>query len=115
MWTIEFYKTGSGRCPVQDFLDRLNKQTELPFVLNDLDNLAEHGNQLTRPQADILDDGIYELRTRRRKKQIRCLYFFHNRKIIVVTHGFIERENNTQQEIKKAKLYRAEYLGREHQ
>jgi len=68
MWKVEFYENPNGVCPTREFLDSLNKKDELPFVNRALNLLREFGNQLRRPQADYLDDGIYELRIPVRRK-----------------------------------------------
>jgi phage-related protein len=111
MWKVEFYKNRNGRCPTEEFLDSLSIGIDIPFIHEDLDRLAQCGNTLTRPQADYVTDGIYELRTKTRSGQIRFLYFFFHRETIVVTHGFQKKERNLKlREIKKAQAYREDYL-----
>ena len=60
MWEIEFYESASGECPTKEFLESLHKKDELPFVIREIDLLKEFGNQLRRPHADFLEDGIYD-------------------------------------------------------
>ena len=48
--------------------------------------LEEAGHELRRPEADILRDGIYELRVRRQRVNYRLLYFFH-RHVAVIAHA----------------------------
>ena len=64
MWKIEFFEKDNGRCPTTDFLDELSPETELPYIRNRFDQLAEHGNKLKRPHGRHLGDGIYELRVK---------------------------------------------------
>lgn len=45
------------------------------------------GFELRRPHCDYLVDGIYELRVRHRTSQLRLLYFFHGKNVVVVSHG----------------------------
>lgn len=87
MWEVIFYTLSSGRCPVEDFLEGLNKEKDLPYIVHSFDQLEKFGNQLRRPQADYLRDKIYELRVSTRNGQFRFLYFFDYNNIIV-THGF---------------------------
>jgi phage-related protein len=55
--------------------------------------LRELGHELRRPEADLLRDGIYELRIGREGMNYRILYFFHGRTATVLAHGIIkERE-----------------------
>jgi len=45
------------------------------------------GHGLRRPEADLLRDGIYELRAKRGRVNYRILYFFHGREITVLACG----------------------------
>jgi len=83
MWEVEFFSLPSGRCPVEEFLSKLNKKTELPYVDHSLSRLEELGYQLRRPHAAPLRDGIYELRVKTINSNIRLLYFFDKTKIII--------------------------------
>ena len=68
---------------------------------------------LPRPYADLLEDGIHELRIRLTGNQIRVLYFFCYRRFIVLTHAFVKAMAKAPQaEIQKAKKYRADFLSR---
>ncbi|MBI3548232.1 MAG: type II toxin-antitoxin system RelE/ParE family toxin [Elusimicrobia bacterium] len=58
-----------------------------------LDLLASQGPNLKRPYADVLRDGIRELRVRLGSNQYRALYFFIVGKHIVITHGILKNED----------------------
>src|SRR5437016_14453652 len=49
------------------------------------------GHELRRPEADLLRDGIYELRASVQGVHHRVLYFFHGAAVAVVSHGIAER------------------------
>jgi len=62
---------------------------------------------LRRPTADILDDGIFELRSHSAKGQYRILYFFHGQNVVVLSHGFFKKGWPVPaKEIEKAKKHR---------
>ena len=68
---------------------------ELPAKVQDkcylrLERLREMGHELRRPEADLLRDGIYELRVSLRGVQHRVLYFFHGATAAVVSHGLVK-------------------------
>ena len=112
MWEVEFFDKDNGRCPTSEFiLDTFNEEQQ-NYVYNCIKQLQENGNRLTRPQAGILGDGIYELRPTINGVEYRFLYFF-DRSIIWITHGF---KKNTKKvppsEIKIAKEYRKIQLKR---
>jgi phage-related protein len=49
--------------------------------------LANLGFEIRRPYADYVRDGLYELRIRVGREQIRILYFFHGRNVVVLAHA----------------------------
>ena len=111
MWEIEKYIRDNGRCPCQDFLDQLNVASELPYVTRAINQLMEHGFNLKRPQAAYLRDDIYELRIKTINRQIRILYFFFERRKIILTNGLIKKSERTAEtEIEKAINYRKNYM-----
>ncbi len=48
MAEVDFYRDRRGRCPVQDFLDRLSNEAELSAVFRSIDLLMERGFDLPR-------------------------------------------------------------------
>jgi hypothetical protein len=111
-WNVLYYETKDGLSEVLEFVNK-RKDKEKAKILAFLAVLEERGPQLPRPYADILVDGIHELRIRLRGDQIRILYFFCFRDFIVLTNFFAK---NTQKvpvsEIEKAKKYRTDFLQR---
>lgn len=57
-----------------------------------LQRLAELGHELRRPEADLLRDGIYELRVGLQGIHYRILYFFHGRNAVLVSHGPVKEK-----------------------
>jgi phage-related protein len=49
--------------------------------------LAQFGNELRRPVADYLRDGIYELRIRHTRVNYRILYGFVGQDVVLISHG----------------------------
>jgi len=110
---IEFYETENGKNPVKKFLDDLNPATELPYVLRDIANLEKLGNEARRPLVDSLGKGIYELRTRIIKKQLRILYFFFYDEKIILSHGIPRKEGAVPQaDIDTALEHKRDYIER---
>lgn len=64
--------------------------------------LALLGHELRRPHADILRDGVYELRARVGRVNYRLLYFFHGRDIAMVAHALTKEAKVPSKEIDKA-------------
>jgi hypothetical protein len=111
-WKVVFYETEDGNCPVEEFLDGLDRK-EKAKVLAAIDLLEEEGPSLRRPYADLLKDGIHELRVHVSKVRYRILYFFCDRTDIILTHGFKKKIGKVSEiEISRAKKCRADWIGR---
>ena len=86
-FTIEFYETSSGRCPVREFLDDLKKSDPDDFAtvmagLAKLQNRSYH----RPPLSKSIGDDLFELR-HLGKLNSRVLYFFMKGKRIIALHG----------------------------
>ena len=86
-FTIEFYETSSGRCPVRDFLDDLKESDPNDFAAV-LAGLAKLRNRLYHkpPLSKTIGDGLFELR-HVGKLNTRMLYFFVRGQRIITVHG----------------------------
>jgi len=82
---VVFYAEQDGSAPVLDWLDGLPPKVRDKFIVR-IERLADPGNELRRPEADLLRDGVYELRVGHMRVNYRLLYFFHGR-AAVLSHG----------------------------
>jgi phage-related protein len=53
--------------------------------------LKELGHKLDRPEAAYLRDDIYELRIVHTGQHFRILYFFHDRRVVVLAHSLVKK------------------------
>jgi phage-related protein len=86
-FTVEFYETTAGRCPVREFLDELKSTDPDDFAavvagLAKLRNRQYHRVPLSKP----LGDGLFELR-HVGKLNTRVMWFFVKGRRIVLVHG----------------------------
>ncbi|WP_039927931.1 type II toxin-antitoxin system RelE/ParE family toxin, partial [Leptospira yanagawae] len=66
---------------------------------------------ITRPYADLLIDGIHELRIKLSGSQIRILYFFCYKDYIILTNQFVKNTDKVpNSEINKAIKRRESFL-----
>ncbi len=81
-WVVLFCDAHARQCPVSDFVEecRTAEQVKLFHILA---LLEEMGPALPRPYADILRDGVHELRLKLSGEQVRMLYFFCYERFIV--------------------------------
>ncbi len=57
---------------------------------------------MRRPLADMLRDGIYELRIRKGRVNFRILYFFHGRNVAVLGHALTKEAEVPEADIERA-------------
>jgi len=86
-FTIEFYETNDGRCPVRDFLDDLkvsdpNDFTSIMAGIAKLRNRQYH----RQPLSKALGHGLFELR-HVGKLNTRIIWFYIKGRRIVAVHG----------------------------
>lgn len=109
MVEIVFYDTKDGRCPVQEYLDKLNPKL-LAKTLRTIDLLETNGTLLRGPYSEPLGEGIFELRSRQGTDITRILYFFFVGNKVVLTNGFTKKTQKTPiAEIELAKKYKQDY------
>jgi phage-related protein len=86
---VLLYQELDGTIPVLDWLKELQRTNRRAFekCLFLLNLLEEFGHDLRRPRADMLRDGVYELRTEVRNVNYRLLYGFVGKDVAIVAHG----------------------------
>jgi phage-related protein len=86
-FTVEFYETETGACPVQEFLDELKASDPGDFAAV-LAGLAKLRNRQyhREPLSKALGGELFELR-HVGKLNTRVLWFFMNHRRIIAVHG----------------------------
>ncbi|MDQ3002474.1 MAG: type II toxin-antitoxin system RelE/ParE family toxin [Fibrobacterota bacterium] len=111
-WKVLSYETSDGVCEVEDFLNA-RKSSDRAKGATWIATLQEEGPMLPRPYADLLENGIHELRIKLSGDQVRTLYFFTFGDVIVLTHSFIKHSSKVpEKEIRKAAKIRDDFLKR---
>lgn len=90
-----------------EWLDQQDKKVQDKCLVR-VERLAELGYELRRPEADMLEDGIYELRASYRRVHYRLLYFFHEGSA-VLAHGLTKEDRVPETDIARAKRRREVY------
>ncbi len=87
--------------PVLEWLDALPARIQDKCVVK-IERLRERGHELRRPEADLLRNGIYELRVGREGMNYRILYFFHGCVAVVLAHGLTKEREVPVKDIERA-------------
>jgi phage-related protein len=109
---VLFYKDEDGTVPARDWLQALQQKNRRAFAkcAARIQRLAELGHELRRPEADLLRDGIHELRAKCSHVQYRVLYFFSGRTTAVLAHAITKKGKVPDAEIDRAVRRRAAFL-----
>jgi phage-related protein len=113
MRTVNFYRTESGNCPVEDFLDSLSgKQAQkVVWVLRLIEELDIVPGQYLKKLVNTED--IWEVRVQFGGNIFRLLGFFDGLTLLILTNGFAKKGQKTpRQEIGLATRRKNEYLSR---
>jgi len=113
-WTVEFYTEVSGRCPVQEFLDKLPVKDNAR-VVRTMNLLEEFGLALRAPYVKHLTNyDLWELRVQAGRKNYRVFYFAHTGQRFVMLHSLRKKTQKTpSRDLKIAQRRREEFLRRE--
>jgi phage-related protein len=89
---LRFYRDDDGSVPVLDWLDKLARKDPRAYLKcrEVIGRLARMGHELRRPTADLLGNGIYELRVKVGRVNFRVLYFFFGRDVAILAHGLMK-------------------------
>ena len=101
---LVFFKDDDGTIPVRDWLLELRQRQRKAFAkcVVRIRRLAELGHELRRPEADLLRDGIYELRARDGRVNYRILYFFHGQNVAILAHALTKEDKVPKADIDRA-------------
>ena len=86
---IRVFRAADKTVPLAEWLETLkaHKRKAYPKCRQRILLLSKLGSELRRPLADILRDGIRELRVRDGRVHYRMLYFFHGANVVCLSHG----------------------------
>lgn len=89
-----FYQDDDGISPVIEWLKSLRKMDTVAYTkcIAVIERLGEVGFELRRPTADILRDGIRELRAKKGHVNYRILYFFHGKNVAILAHALTKED-----------------------
>lgn len=101
---VYFYQDDDRSVPVLDWLLELQQRNKRAakkcFALVKL--LRDFGSDLRRPRADLLRDGVYELRTEVGNVHYRILYGFVGKDVAVLACGLTKEKSVPAREINRA-------------
>jgi phage-related protein len=113
-WTIEYYVTSDGKCPVKEFIDLLSHESKAKYVfITDL--LEDYGLNVKEPYVKPVTGSrkLFEIRIKDKSNIHRIFYFAFTGKRLILLHGFTKKTKKTPgKEIVIAERRMEEYLSR---
>lgn len=110
---IQFYRTASGQCPVEEFLDSLESRQarKVTWVLQLIEELERIPRQYFKRLSGT--DGLWEIRVVTGGDAIRFLAFQDGENLVVLAHGFLKKSRKLPKGmIDTATLRRKDYFSR---
>jgi len=98
---VVLYREEDGSIPLLDWLREVQQTNQVAFAkcVTLIDYLKQFGRDLRRPRADMLRDGVYELRTQVRNVNYRLLYGFVGKNVAMLSHGLTKERTVPSREI----------------
>jgi len=100
---IRIYQEIDETVPLFDWLDGLSEKVQDKCVTK-IERLAELGYELRRPDCDMLEGVIYELRAKHLNVNYRILYGFCGKNIVLLSHGCTKEARVPRVEIERARM-----------
>lgn len=116
MKEIRFYRSESGVCPVEEFLDSLSgKQAQkVAWVLQLIEEMDVVPSQYLKKLVNT--DDLWEVRVQTGNNIFRLLGFMDGNELIVLNHGFQKKTQKTpKKEIRIAEVRKRDYLNRRYE
>ena len=116
MREVSFYRTASGHCPVEQFLDSLTakQSTKVTWTLRLIEELEFVPKQYFKKLVGT--DDIWEVRVNVGGDTFRLLFFFDGPKLLVLNHAFAKRTRRIpRSDIRLAEQRKQDYFRRKQQ
>lgn len=101
------FKDADGSLPLVDWLRGLHDSRVRAKCIVAIERLELLGHELRRPEADLLRDGVYELRVRWGSVNYRILYCWIGSGVALLSHGITKERRVPPREIELAVQRRA--------
>ena len=113
-WTIQYYVTSDGKCPVKEFIDMLSYESKAKYVFI-ADLLEDCGLTVREPYVKPITGSrkLFEIRIKDKSNIHRIFYFAFTGKKLILLHGYTKKTDKIPgREIAIAERRMEEYLSR---
>ena len=116
MREVAFYRTESGNCPIEQFLDSLTarQSAKVTWTLDLIEDLDVVPKQYFKKLTDT--DDIWEIRVKVGRNSFRILSFFDGPRLVVLNHAFSKQTRKiAKSDIQLAENRKRDYFRRKTQ
>ena len=113
MREVTFYRTESGNCPIEQFLDSLTarQSAKVTWTLGMIEDLDVVPKQYFKKLTDT--DDIWEIRVKVGRNSFRILSFFDGPRLVVLNHAFSKQTRKiSKSDIQLAEKRKRDYFRR---
>lgn len=95
-WTIEYYVSENGKCPIMEFIDSLSPESKAKYIFI-ADLLTDYGLNVREPYVKPITGTrkLFEMRIKDKQNIHRIFYFAFTGKTLVLLHGFTKKTDKT--------------------
>lgn len=108
---LRIFQDDDGSVPFWEWLDQIQVRNRKAYekCRSYVTRLQQLGHELRRPTADLLRDGVYELRIRHQRVNYRILYGFVGQDVVLISHGLTKEKRVPVADVDKALERLAKY------
>lgn len=99
-WEVEFFQESNGGQPVRDWFESQPQEVQQKLAAK-INLLVEHGPMLDFPHTSQIEGRLREIRTRFGKTRYRILYFFDEKRVGILLHGFTKNTDTVEEADKR--------------
>ncbi len=98
---VIIFKESDGCVPLLEWMNSIPQKAREKCIVK-IERLQTFGHELRRPDCDMLENGIYELRAHHSNAHYMILYAFCGKNTVLLLHGCTKVNQVPEKEIRKA-------------
>ena len=109
-FTINYFKTKSGKVPVEEYIDAIENKKERADVLSVLNGIQKHGTDAVGVEFRRIEGKLWELKIKTHGNRHRILYVVIKDDNMVLLHAFLKKTPKTPTDEKETAKQRMKQL-----
>jgi len=89
--TVNYWRTSSGKAPVEKYIDEIGDKEEKAELLSALKGIQEYGTDVVGVDFRQIEDKLWELKIRAHSKQHRIFYVVLKGNEMILLHAYLKK------------------------